>query len=219
MRTILRHRPPAGEITLSVFETWRLLDNVKDDEKYEPALMNELVSEFGNESVYYDVGSRWGIFTRLATAAGVKAENVHAFEADKFAFRVLESNHENHSVNLSNGFVGESGDEITLDGYAERNASPTVMKMDIEGAELKALRGASQILESDRPTLYVEIHPEYIQDFGGTQDELFTLLTDIGYELYVCLENRGSEYTWFDSEDVSLPTDGDYLLRAENPKM
>jgi len=55
----------------------------------------------------------------------------------------------------------ESGNQkiscLTLDEIC-RNEHPTYLKMDIEGAELDALQGASQILSSHRPVLAVSAY-------------------------------------------------------------
>lgn len=46
----------------------------------------------------------------------------------------------------------------TLDLASSRFGSPNVVKMDIEGAEVRALRGALQLLGTDRPDWLIEIH-------------------------------------------------------------
>jgi len=53
-------------------------------------------------------------------------------------------------------------------------AAPTVIKIDIEGAEIGALRGMKETLRAARPTLVVELH--------GTRDAVLDLLDEAGYE-------------------------------------
>lgn len=43
-----------------------------------------------------------------------------------------------------------------------------VMKMDIEGFEYQALRGAQRIIEEHRPRLFLEIHPKQLVEFGSS---------------------------------------------------
>lgn len=66
---------------------------------------------------------------------------------------------------------------MTLDQIWEQEGRPQVrvMKLDIEGGELKALRGAHGLLEHCHPLLLVEAH--------GRQriDELSSLLAPLGY--------------------------------------
>jgi FkbM family methyltransferase len=54
---------------------------------------------------------------------------------------------------------------------------PTLVKLDIEGAELVALRGATRLLAEIRPTLIVEID-------SGLWDEATAFLDDAGYRLF-----------------------------------
>jgi len=60
---------------------------------------------------------------------------------------------------------------------------PDLIKMDVEGAEVDVLLGASEILATARPLLLIELH--------GTNDPVAILLEQQGYALYV-LGNRGS---------------------------
>jgi FkbM family methyltransferase len=56
----------------------------------------------------------------------------------------------------------ESGGEevlvLGLDEYFERRSAPTLIKMDIEGAEADALRGASRLLRASLPTLAISAY-------------------------------------------------------------
>lgn len=46
---------------------------------------------------------------------------------------------------------------ITLDTLLESLPAPDLVKIDVEGAELMVLRGATRLLEEVRPTLYIEV--------------------------------------------------------------
>jgi FkbM family methyltransferase len=52
--------------------------------------------------------------------------------------------------------------------------APTVVKIDVEGAEVGVLRGMRRTLQEARPTIIVELH--------GTQDLVADELDDAGYE-------------------------------------
>jgi FkbM family methyltransferase len=70
----------------------------------------------------------------------------------------------------------------TLDGIREELAfRPDAMKVDVEGYEIFALRGARRILGEDRPLLFLEAHPDRIRELGGSMRELWDLLADFGY--------------------------------------
>lgn len=68
---------------------------------------------------------------------------------------------------------------------------PSVVKMDIEGAELLALRGFSNYLEDVR-VLYCEVHPTAVRSFGNDPDEIGELLNRYGLEI-VERHQRGGE--------------------------
>lgn len=70
-------------------------------------------------------------------------------------------------------------DTLIEDGVPE----PTVLKLDIEGAELPALRGARRVLVSGRrPRLiFLEVHPSFLPAFGGTADDVLDIVDSAGY--------------------------------------
>lgn len=59
--------------------------------------------------------------------------------------------------------------------------NPDLIKMDIEGAELLALRGAKETLIRAAPLLVVSIHPEAMRALGTTPAELVAYLGACGY--------------------------------------
>lgn len=64
---------------------------------------------------------------------------------------------------------------------------PTVLKIDIEGAEVLALRGAKRLLAGElgaRPRLlFIEFHPQWMGEFGATMDDLHAELSAQGYRV------------------------------------
>ncbi len=79
---------------------------------------------------------------------------------------------------------------VTLDGHiAGLPKNPSLLKMDVEGAELMALQGARSLLSTIRPILLIEIH-----GWGTPQsDEVIKLLTEHRYQIEILgLRNRES---------------------------
>lgn len=73
----------------------------------------------------------------------------------------------------------------TLDSLRDELAfRPDVMKIDVEGYEIAVLRGAGRILSEDRPILFLEAHPQRIQELGGSMRELGDLLATRGYRVF-----------------------------------
>ncbi len=75
-----------------------------------------------------------------------------------------------------------------------------VVKMDIEGAELRALRGMTQAIARFRPVLVVEINPMWTRRMGTSTNELIAQLHDMGYTLYECSESCGEPLTSVDPQ-------------------
>jgi FkbM family methyltransferase len=76
---------------------------------------------------------------------------------------------------------------ITLDAYRARNdlPVPAFIKCDVEGAELLALRGASEMLVVPTPPiLFVEILPEWSRDFGYEPQDLLRFVEGHGYQVF-----------------------------------
>lgn len=74
---------------------------------------------------------------------------------------------------------------ITCDFLLQHWPAPRFVKMDIEGAELIALRGATRLLEVIRPLFYVEVGYK-------TRTEVTRLFRNAGYRL-CCLNGGGEE--------------------------
>ena len=60
------------------------------------------------------------------------------------------------------------------------------LKIDVEGAELLALRGGADLLRRDRPTILFESGPGSAEKLGLSREELFAFLTkEMGYSVYL----------------------------------
>lgn len=84
---------------------------------------------------------------------------------------------------------------ITLDSFCKaRNIKPDFIKMDIEGAELRALKGAAQILKECRPKLAISIYHS-LEDRIDIPLYLANILTD--YDFYCKKFHYDSETIFF----------------------
>jgi FkbM family methyltransferase len=71
---------------------------------------------------------------------------------------------------------------VTLDQFCKgRNIRPNVLKIDVEGAELRVLRGAQNVLLNEQLFILCEIHPKQMQYCGSSQHELIAFIDSIGY--------------------------------------
>jgi hypothetical protein len=72
---------------------------------------------------------------------------------------------------------------------------PALIKIDIEGFELEALKGAGRLLSVVRPALLIEIHPQQLWLSGGSEEELFQSLANVEYGWSTIDRNPNSLYT------------------------
>lgn len=219
---------PAGPLSLRAPPESILVDIVRSDGAYEPALTAAMAAAVDADAVVYDVGSRYGYYSALAVAAGASPSNVHCFEAETVAHHVLSENHRGEPVATNRVRVGEERGrgQTTLDAYAEAHAPPTVVKIDTEGAEGDILRGAASVLRVHRPVLFVEMHPHR----GVSVSRVFDQLRHRDYELSAFVDHHVDEFAdggddadfdwaatregWCSVEGADLPSDRTFLLRA-----
>lgn len=75
------------------------------------------------------------------------------------------------------------GQVVTIDALAEIVGPPDVITMDVEGAEVLAIRGAQHTLAEHRPLVWVSVHAEAMfHDHGVYQAEFHSMLHRHGYE-------------------------------------
>ncbi|HVF56470.1 MAG TPA: FkbM family methyltransferase [Pyrinomonadaceae bacterium] len=73
---------------------------------------------------------------------------------------------------------------VALDEFLPRVEKLSLIKCDIEGAELLAFRGAERMIDAHLPSVICEINPWFLEGFGIKLEELTTFFFDKGYELY-----------------------------------
>lgn len=114
-------------------------------------------------------------------------------------FNLLNEGHSpSNSLMFSSAVNGESPQvsrqisvpAISLDGLlAEQERAPKLVKIDVEGAELMVLKGATQLLNRDAaPILLLAVHP-FWQYTPEDSQEIVNLLKDAGYRI---LNRHGS---------------------------
>src|SRR5258708_37429120 len=61
---------------------------------------------------------------------------------------------------------------------------PSLVKIDVQGAEMLVLQGAADILELSAPALFVELQEEGLKKFGTSVAAILDHLSQCGYEPY-----------------------------------
>lgn len=77
----------------------------------------------------------------------------------------------------------DSTPQIRLDDLLwQRNIRPDVITIDVEGAELRVLRGAEQMLRLARPIVYCSVHGDFMRDtYHQDEQELHDFMRSMGY--------------------------------------
>jgi FkbM family methyltransferase len=114
-------------------------------------------------------------------------EVIEAAVADKpgqitFNYRVDPTDPGSFANSMAYDISGESANVkvMTLDDICS-SLSPAVIKIDVEGAELLALRGAKKLLVKHRPTLIVAVHPEPMRMLETTPEQLMSYMSSLDY--------------------------------------
>ena len=165
----------------------------------------KMIDSISSNSIVYDIGGYHGYHTILGTLG----KKVYTFEPDPENLKILKENislnpeqdilliekpvwDKEEKITIVTGkkgksHIGEEGltkEAVTLDQFVfkEKNSPPDFMKIDVEGAEYKVLKGAEKVLEKYKPKLMIEVHKgERIQQIGGSEKELVKLLRSKGY--------------------------------------
>ncbi|HKV53115.1 MAG TPA: FkbM family methyltransferase [Candidatus Binataceae bacterium] len=106
--------------------------------------------------------------------------------------QIAEDEHAGHNTlgHFAASWVHAKREEIvpsaTLDGIAAAQGlrSVDLIKLDIEGAELRALRGAEELLRRDHPALLMEVMEETLATQGASASQLLDYVRQFGYSVF-----------------------------------
>ncbi len=141
----------------------------------------------------FDVGGQFGYDALIM--AKLSGGRVISFECDPEACAQMQANllanpQYGHTVEIRQTFVSDTADSSrghsTLDdaAFSSEGFVPDFLKIDIEGCEYDALKGARRILERRRPSLIVETHSRRLEE------ECEAYLRGFGYEPVVVQQRR-----------------------------
>jgi FkbM family methyltransferase len=189
--------------------------------KGEQPVMEQFVADVTDGDTVWDVGANMGTYTCLAGRAADDV-SVVAFEPApenrerlkrNVALNGVEATVRQEALDeatgemgLSSGSTGDGQYALTderdglqistveADSLVSQNvvSCPSTVKIDVEGAELRVLRGMETILE-EVENLYIEVHPSRVKEYGGSTDELESRITDAGLQ-YKRIHERGNQY-------------------------
>jgi FkbM family methyltransferase len=80
---------------------------------------------------------------------------------------------------------------VALDEHLSSEGEVGVVKIDVEGAELEALRGMERTLASSPDvSLFIEVNPSALEAAGSSTDNLLDQLRDLGFDYRLIDEQR-----------------------------
>lgn len=125
----------------------------------------------------------------------------------------IEQNTVNQLKHAS-GIVVETISVTTLDEDIEENAlpAPTFIKIDIEGWEIEALRGARRTLAACHPTLFLEMHGETMNEKRRKVREIVEFLVAAGYQSILHIESN----TQVTPANTEVAAEGHLYCRFDN---
>ncbi len=169
--------------------------------KIELPLTKFLLKQISHAHVFYDIGAHLGYFAVLAKDLGAE---VYGFEPNPKTFEILKKNTDGaypYAISDSNGktdfyadlkrargtssfsfqknFEKIEVETIMLDEFVKNHLPPTIMKMDVEGAEEKVINGGNMVLKNEHPTIIIEIW-----EHSPSKEIVLQKLEALGYSLY-----------------------------------
>ncbi len=127
----------------------------------------------------FDVGGKGG-YSALMLATLSKGAQVVTFECEDEAITdLLEVIAKNKwKIDLVKAYVSDKVDDEnkTIDWAAQKYFTPDFIKLDIEGAEVMALKGAHQVLSQRKPHIIIETHGLELEN------ECIRILKSYGYD-------------------------------------
>ena len=202
----------------------------------EEEFTNLILEEIQPTDVFYDVGASVGFVTVHAARKGVHVVAFEPDSGycsrlkGNLALNGLQktqivewavSDKEGEATLFTDGIEGnspslrESGNRgsvrvhtDSIDNALQRGLipRPDVVKIDIEGAEVLALRGMQRLLQSeDSPrALFIEIHPALLLEFGSSPQEVDNILAQSGFSQEYRVQRAGEVHCVFRKAKTTL---------------
>ena len=166
-----------------------------------------------------DIGANIGFYTKILSELVGEKGKVHAFEPDRINYqRLLSYSAGLKNVELNNKAIGPKTeklkiytskmlnvdhrtykpeeyeeeieiDAVNLDEYLSGKGKVDIIKMDIQGFEMSAIKGMEQTLKANQNIkLITEFWPHGLKLTGSSGKEYFNYLVNLGFSCYL-MEN------------------------------
>ncbi|MFA5942648.1 MAG: FkbM family methyltransferase [Candidatus Paceibacterota bacterium] len=200
-----------GAFTIDEVRDKKMAQALRHPDYFNEELLTIARSFTTKESVVVDIGAHIGTF---AIPIAAEVEKVIAFEPFPGSFALLSRNAKENNVpiQLVNKALGSEkgsgslvvrnasnagantlvpGGDISVTTLDEEVTHADFIKMDVEGMELEALRGAAELIERSRPVVLFEVNLSALRAHGASPRALERFFLKRGYRLYFPLERDG----------------------------
>ncbi len=114
-----------------------------------------------------------------------RIEIIEAAAADTLEDRCLALNPTNPADHrLASEGLAVRGTTLCAIVDARGQPSVSMIKIDVQGAELMVLRGAADLLERDGPAIFIELDDAALEAAGTSADDVARFLGQFGYQMH-----------------------------------
>ena len=102
---------------------------------------------------------------------------------------------------LTPSFTRESSGSVSVqvargdDWVSEKKLQlPSIMKIDVEGYEFNVLKSFKKTIIKSKPIIFLEIHPEFLENLGIKKQQVLSFLHDLNYTITFSSLRKGQEH-------------------------
>jgi FkbM family methyltransferase len=179
---------------------------------HEPLVVERFLGLLRPDMTVADVGAHWGLYTLLAAGTARRVIAFEPSRENARILRRNVSLAGAANVEVRQEVVSDVDGDVPFFDYAGRAWGTTMMtgqlahdsmtevlrpgvrldsladppdliKMDVEGVEERALRGAARLLETGAPILVLEVHSTRLLQQGSSEEALAGWLVERGYDI------------------------------------
>jgi len=188
---------------------------------WEPTVIGYMQQIVRPGDIFFDLGAWIGPYTLLASALVGPGGRVYSFEPDAASYARLVKNVEVNGASNVSVFQyavtdkrgrakigseysggpkrivvqGDGGVEVETMGLtdfcSEHEVFPTVLKIDVEGAESLVLDGGFEVIQRAR-VVVLEYHEAQIRKLGRSPEKFIRALTRVGKKVVLLQQKKGT---------------------------
>lgn len=171
-------------------------------------LLTKLLNKLSNDLIMVDIGGNIGTITCQFLN---KAFKIYVFEPIPRLYQVIEDSlayNKINNVQLIKKALGNAPSKVimldnnnssvvlnthneptieievnTLDQELNQLSKIDFIKIDVEGFEMHVLQGASSLIAKHHPTILLELHPTFIENYGYKIQDVITWLEQNNYNI------------------------------------